>query len=204
MSKQWIFTRYGRHASYSDAKKKVKFEVKGRASKPYILLSNLYYSDKRNASEIPAQALITALRKIASHVCFTDASYLYAGDTRVRRCLLPEKFDMYRGALPTYNNTFAHNNEIMAVRAFTKRLVNKEELTENNMHRINKAKANKNTDWKGFWNTMLGRQRSTNVLDNFRFMGIIMPDLFVLGTFRAFSRSNRASGEGDSKRRKRS
>lgn len=159
---QWSFKKLPRMASYVDIGRKVQFTVSQFKDKTYIYLDFMYFQKKKEPLEIPARALISGLRAIADVVSLDDASYILMHKTPINRYLLPdEKFNIYRGATPTYDNMHATNKHIMALRAYIKSRIDNLNLTEKNLKLIELSRAHQPV-WNAFWDRELQQPRVTN------------------------------------------
>lgn len=159
-SAKWPFKKIARTDMYAGSGGRVLFAIRNGIDGRYVYLDNLYFLEERHPSDIPARALISGLRGISDEVRFIDLSTINFHGRAVHRFLLPNNFNLYDGAIPTYDNLYAGDHSIAATRAYIKSRVAMSSLSQKNHERIELSKYD--PVWKSFWNNELRQPPTAN------------------------------------------
>lgn len=163
-SSKWPFKKIARTDLYEGSGGRVVFAIRKGIDGRYVYLNNLYFHAERHPSDIPARALISGLRGISDEVRFIDLSTINFNGRAVHRFLLPNNFNLYDGAKPTYDNIYDGNHAIAATRAYIKSRVAMSSLSQMNRERIELSKYD--PMWKSFWNSELKQPPTANYKKN--------------------------------------
>lgn len=109
------------HASYSNTQEKVQFRF-NKTNPMRIWISSLYYSKAKNSTNAPAAAILQALRRLAPKVSLLNYSCV-SHDCMLPRSYLPNEYDIYHGARPSYANM----KDLAPYRRITSALLSKSE-----------------------------------------------------------------------------
>lgn len=139
--KAWNFdrTRNSQHvANYQNAQSKVRFSVWKREPMR-IIISNLYGRSARNKNvDAPVAAIVQALRRLAPVVEVQDRDSFVSHNLKLPRAYLPNEYNLFHGAKPTYANI----PHLAPYRRLTRALLSKSEsMTPNDvLHELKQMK----------------------------------------------------------------